>query len=43
MSREEFFEWLSTYPSKKMFFITDDGWGTTTIRFEYDEEDADEH
>jgi hypothetical protein len=37
MSREEFFEWLSTCPSEKMFFINDDC-GNTTIRFEYEEE-----
>ena len=36
MSREEFFEWLSTCPSEKMFFINDDC-GNTTIRFEYEE------
>ena len=36
MNRKEFFEWLSTCPSEKMFFINDD-WGNTTIRFEYEE------
>ena len=40
MSREEFYKWLATCPSEKIFFINDD-WGNTTIRFEY-EEDEDE-
>ena len=41
MTREEFFEWLSTCPSEKMFFENDDV-GSTTIRFKYEEnEDAD--
>tara|TARA_X000001388_G_C2215637_1_gene117092 strand:+ start:89 stop:223 length:135 start_codon:yes stop_codon:yes gene_type:complete len=41
MNRVEFFEWLSTCPSEKMFFINDD-WGNTTIKFEYEEKDEDE-
>ena len=36
MSRKEFFEWLATCPSGKLFFINGD-WGFITIRFEYEE------